>query len=202
MACSLELVGGQLCLDFANTVSTRAEGLGHEYLASYDDLVAWGPHVQILAGEEAEVLLHGSARHPALALAVLQRGLELREVICRVFSAIADGQEPTGVDLAALNVALRETLVRLEVHPSPDGYQWRWIAGEGDLDRILWPIVRSAADLLTSEDLGRVRECAREGCDWLFVDQSKNHSRRWCSMALCGSRVKSRRYYQRARQAR
>jgi predicted RNA-binding Zn ribbon-like protein len=65
---------------------------------------------------------------------------------------------------------------------------------------MLWPIVRSAAELLTSEDLGRVRRCGREGCDWLFVDSSKNRSRRWCSMEMCGSRVKSRRYYYRKRE--
>jgi predicted RNA-binding Zn ribbon-like protein len=196
-ASSLDLVGGRLCLDFANTVSTRTKGLRHEYLTMYGDLVAWGQRTQILAGEETEALLHGAARRPAMAHAALERALELRETIYRIFSAVAGDREPETTDLATLNTTLRETLARLEVHPSPGGFQWTWVADEGDLDRILWPIVRSAADLLTSEDLGRVRECAREGCDWLFVDLSKNHSRRWCSMAMCGSRVKSRRYYQR-----
>jgi predicted RNA-binding Zn ribbon-like protein len=199
-ASSLDLVGGRLCLDFANTVSTRAEGQRHEYLARYGDLVAWGQHAQILAGKEAEALLHDAACRPTAAHAELEHALQLRETIYRVFSAVAGDREPETTDLATLNTALRETLARLEVHPSPGGFQWRWVADEGDLDRILWPIVRSAADLLTSEDLGRVRECAREGCDWLFVDLSKNHSRRWCSMAMCGSRVKSRRYYQRREQ--
>ncbi len=92
---------------------------------------------------------------------------------------------------------LHEALSRLEIRPSADRFEWAWALDANDLDRMLWPIVRSAAEMLTSGDLGRVRQCAREGCDWLFVDASKNHSRRWCSMNMCGSRVKARRYYQR-----
>jgi predicted RNA-binding Zn ribbon-like protein len=121
----------------------------------------------------------------------------LRETIYRVFSAVADHREPEGADLTALNAAFRDTLTRLEIVPSGDGFEWTWLSDEDDFDRMLWPLVRSAADLLTSGDLRQVRECAREGCDWLFVDLSKNHSRRWCSMNMCGSRVKARRYYQR-----
>jgi predicted RNA-binding Zn ribbon-like protein len=94
---------------------------------------------------------------------------------------------------------VQEAMSRLTITRSAEGYEWSWAADEGGLDRMLWPIARSAADLLTSPELGSVRRCAREGCDWLFVDRSKNHSRRWCSMSLCGSRVKARRYYRRTR---
>jgi predicted RNA-binding Zn ribbon-like protein len=121
----------------------------------------------------------------------------LREVIYRTFSALAAQRQPTLSDLAALNRALRDALPRLELRPSAGGFEWTWASARDDLDWMLWPIIRSAAELLTSEDLDRVRECAREGCDWLFVDTSKNRSRRWCSMNLCGSRVKARRYYRR-----
>jgi predicted RNA-binding Zn ribbon-like protein len=96
-----------------------------------------------------------------------------------------------------MNRTLREALSRLEVAPAAGGFAWAWVADEASLDQVLWPVVRSAAQLLTSGELARVRECAREGCDWLFVDTSKNHSRRWCTMAVCGSRVKAGRYYRR-----
>jgi predicted RNA-binding Zn ribbon-like protein len=197
---NLELIGGWTCLDFANTVSTRDEALHRlqrEYLTSYDQLVAWGQHAGLLTGTEAKAMLQTAADHPALAAAALDRAIALRETIYEIFSAIAHGQEPAARDLAAMNRALREALSRQEVVPSDGGFRWTWVPGGDGLDRILWPIVRSAADLLTSEDLGRVRECAREGCDWLFVDMSKNQSRRWCSMTTCGSRVKARRYYHR-----
>lgn len=190
-------MGGRLCLDFANTVSARIEPLCREYLTTYGELVGWSQHAGILTDDEAEILLSGAVRRPDLASAVLERAIDLRETLYQVFEAIADQREPRKAALGALNAALHGALSRLEVHPSAGEYEWAWLRGEDELDWMLWPIVRSAADLLTSTDIGRVRQCAREGCDWLFVDSSKNQSRRWCSMDLCGSRVKARRYYRR-----
>lgn len=199
VASNLELLGGRLCLDFTNTVSTRIETLHHEYLTSYSDLVAWSRHVGVLTGDEAQVLLRNAARHPEQASSVLEQAIALRETMYRIFSAVVNQQAPERADLAALNAALHKALARLGILPSADGFGWTWVRDQTDFDQMLWPIVRSAADLLTDSDLSRVRQCAREGCDWLFVDSSKNHSRRWCTMKLCGSRVKAHRYYHRRR---
>lgn len=199
---NLELVGGSLCLDFVNTVSTRTEALCREYLTSYGELVAWSHHVGILAAEEAQVLEDNAARHPDLAAATLDRAITVRETLYRVFSRIAHDQRPERADLATLNLVVREGLSRMEISPAGRGFAWTWVMDKEALDPMVWPVVRSAADLLTSGDLERVRQCARDGCDWLFVDLSKNQSRRWCSMELCGSRVKSRRYYRRRKQKR
>jgi predicted RNA-binding Zn ribbon-like protein len=198
-ASTLELVGGRLCLDFANTLSTRIEGKSREYLTDYGQLVSWSRHAGILTGGEAEAILDSAAGRPDLAATALEQAIALRETIYRVFSATADGRGAEGDDLSALNRGLRQALSRLEVVPSEDTFGWSWVVGQYDLDHVLWPVIRSAGDLLTSDDLRRVRRCAREGCDWLFVDLSKNHSRRWCSMNMCGSRVKARRYYRRRR---
>jgi len=194
---NLELIGGRLCLNFANTVSSRTEMPYREYLPTYHELVAWGQHVGILTDDEASTLLHGAVRDPDAAAATLDDAIALREAIYRVFWAVADDREPEDADLDALNAALHKALSRLEVRPSTDGYGWVWAPDGDSLGRVLWPVARSAADLLTSEDLGRVRKCASEVCDWLFVDASKNRSRRWCMMGVCGSRAKSRRYYRR-----
>lgn len=196
-ASDLEIIGGRLCLDFANTVSTRSESLRREYLGSYDELVSWSQHVGLLTDEEAEALRREAVRQPDMAAAVLVRAIALRETIYRIFSSVANDQQPEEGALAAMNVALHGALSRLEISPSAGGFEWSWMVAEDELDRMLWPILRSSADLLTSADLGRVRTCARDGCDWLFVDMSKNRSRRWCSMEMCGSRVKSHRYYYR-----
>ncbi len=88
-ASNLELVGGRLCLDFANTVSTRTETLRREYLATYGDLMAWSQHVRFLTDNEAETLLYNATRYPNLAVTVLDRAIALRETIYRIFSAIA-----------------------------------------------------------------------------------------------------------------
>jgi len=194
---NLELVGGSLCLDFVNTVSTRTEAQGREYLTSYGELVAWSHHVGILTAEEAQVLEDDGARHPDLAAATLDRAVAIRETLYRVFSKIAHDQKPDKADLATLSLVLQEGASRMEISPAGRGFAWTWVVDKEELDRMVWPVVRSAGDLLTSGDLERVRQCARDGCDWLFVDLSKNHSRRWCSMDMCGSRVKSRRYYRR-----
>jgi len=196
-ASNLELVGGRLCLDFTNTVSTRSKALRRDYLDSYAELVVWGRHAGILGDDEAQALRERAHRHPAAAMAAHEHAIGLRETIYRIFSAIAGGQEAEEADLDSLNCMLRTALSRLEVARSADRFEWSWVLDDDDLSHILWPIVRSAAELLTSESLGRVRHCARDGCDWLFVDSSKNSSRRWCSMSMCGSRVKARHYYQR-----
>jgi len=201
MANTLELVGGELCLDFANTVSSRTGMPRREYLTTYDELIAWSEHARILTGDEVSALLHRATRHPDLAADVLDRAIALREAVYRVFSAIVDHRATEQADLAVLNNALHQALARLEVRASTDGFKWAWTLGEDDLDRMLWPVAQSAARLLISGDLTRVRQCAREGCDWLFVDLSKNRSRRWCMMGVCGSRVKARRYYRRRKKA-
>jgi predicted RNA-binding Zn ribbon-like protein len=197
-AANLELIGGAVCLDFANTTSTRSRmEMYRDYLPGYGELLVWSRHAGILAGDQVEALKGQASLQPDAAASVLERAIALREAIYRVFAAIAHGQTPAPVDLAAINAALHEMLPRLEVLPTTDGFQWGWAEAEEDLDRMLGPIVRSAAELLTSESVKRVSQCAREGCDWLFVDTSKNHSRRWCTMNVCGSRVKMHRYYRR-----
>lgn len=194
---NLELVGGRLCLDFANTVSSRSDGLGREYLTSYDDLLTWSLHAGILGEAAAAGLRRWASGHPDRAASVLEHVIAQREMLYEIFAAVADGQDPRREALSGLNGAVRETVSRLEISPSEEGFEWTWCLDEVDPEQMLWPIVRSAAELLTSKDLGRVRKCGRDGCDWLFVDMSKNQSRRWCSMGVCGSRVKSRRYYHR-----
>ena len=197
---NLELIGGRLCLDFANTVSTRSQQPRREYLASYTDLVEWSQHAGLLSQAEADAMLQGAAHHPELAAASLEQAIALRETVYRIFAALAASQAPQAADLAAINHTLHIALSHLEVFPCEDGFAWGWAAHPGDLEHMLWPIARSAADLLTSSERSQVSRCARAGCDWLFVDSSKNHTRRWCSMSACGSRVKMQRYYRRRKE--
>jgi predicted RNA-binding Zn ribbon-like protein len=136
--------------------------------------------------------------HPAQASAVLDQAIALRETIYRIFSAVATGRSPEAADLAALNAAISQAMAHLRIIETPAGFVWGWDGGDDALDQMLWPVVRSAADLLTSKELERVGECAEhQRCGWLFLDVSRNHSRRWCSMELCGNRAKVRRHYQR-----
>jgi predicted RNA-binding Zn ribbon-like protein len=186
---------GHLALDFTNTLSNRNREKPHEWLDSYGNLVSWGTLVGSLSGQVARRLLDESGRHPGRANQTLSRAIDLRETIYRVFSAVVAGASPQQVDIDNLNAYLSEALVHLRLVPTADAFTWDWDGAGETLERMLWPVARSAAELLTSEDLGRVGECHGEGCGWLFLDMSRNRSRRWCSMEECGNRAKAHRHY-------
>jgi predicted RNA-binding Zn ribbon-like protein len=188
---------GRLCLDFTNTLSWRDSERQHDWLDSYANLVEWGLIVGTLSDETAKRLHREAARRPGEAEQVLKGAVELREAIYRIFSAIAAESSPPAADVDALNAALAEALTHLRLFPAADLFVWDWVGDAGALDRMLWPVAWSAADLLTLEDLDRVGECQGEGCGWLFMDMSRNRSRRWCDMGDCGNRAKARRYYHR-----
>ncbi len=198
-AATLDLSAGRLCLNFANTMDWHRSAQPVEYLTDYRELVAWSEHAGILTPDAARRLLGEAARRPAEAEAVLARAVTLREAIYRLFSAVAAGLPPAAADLALFNAALPEALAHLQIAPTGEGFGWQWVGGEERLDRMLWPILWSAAELLTAGELDRVRECADDNCGWLFMDMSRNRSRRWCSMESCGNRAKARRYHQRHR---
>jgi predicted RNA-binding Zn ribbon-like protein len=189
-------------LNFANIVGGRRPDHPREYLHTYGDLVAWSRHAGILNDDAAQRLVDEAERRPAEAAQILAQAQALREAIYRIFSAIAAGGTPLADDLVILNDALGNTLARLQVTPTPDGFIWSWRPDETALDSMLWPLVRSAGELLTSPELDRVRECDGDTCSWLFLDTSKNRSRRWCDMRDCGNRAKARRHYSRKRRVR
>jgi len=130
----------------------------------------------------------------------LRRALELREAIYSLFRAGSAAVEAPA--LLVLNEALSEAMAAAELHPAGDRFSWGWPVGDGSLTQILWPIARSAAELLTSSDLRRVKFCPGHCCGWLFLDRTRNGRRRWCEMEVCGSRDKMRRYHLRQRVAR
>ena len=191
------LYGGALCLDFTNTVDSRLVSEPGQHLRHYADLVRWGWHAGVLGEPQARRLLDAGARRPAQAAQTFAEAIVLRETIYRIFVAIARQGSPAPADLDGLHVAYCAALRHARLTRAMGGYEWRW--AEADiLDRVTWPVVRSAVELLTSSDLARVKECANTAdCGWLFLDRSKNGSRRWCSMDDCGSRDKMRRQYAR-----
>lgn len=194
-----EFVGGSVALDFANTLGGMHTAPTHEHLVEYKDLVEFARSATTLSRPEARRLIEEAARQPARAAAVLRRAIVLREGIWRVFDAFATNARADAADLATIQeeelVALKHA--RFAQSGSEVAYQW---SDELTLDRPLWDIGRAAAELLRSKgDLARVRECGSDTCEWLFIDKSRNHSRRWCDMNDCGNTAKVRRYRQRRR---
>ena len=195
-----EFSGGALCLDFANTMGSRQRPAS-ERLGSYTHLLRWGEEAGLLEQPERERLERRAARRPGEARGVFERAVTTRENIYRIFSALAAGNSPPARDVAALNATLPEALSLLRLEPGADGFRWTWSASPARLDRPLWAVVRSAADLLTSSDASLVCECASDPCNWLFLDRSRTGRRRWCDMKSCGNRAKARRHYERKKKA-
>ena len=191
----------QPCLDFANTLEWHASEHPSETLLIYADLVAWAQRTHLISDLVAQGLLQRAENEPAAAAAALAQSIVWREAIYRIFSAIAAERPVTTADLTALNVAISVAYPHLQLVASGAEFAWNWTEVEDDWARMLWPVVRSAAELLTSPLLTRVRECADEqGCGYLFFDLTRNRSRRWCSMESCGNRAKARRHYKRQRE--
>jgi predicted RNA-binding Zn ribbon-like protein len=194
----LSLVGGRTCLDFTNTVNLRESDLFRDRLASYGDLLHWAVHAGIITAEHARRLNSEAGRNQEEAARTLRRAIELREVIFRMFSAMAAGRGPSDEDLALFNRHFSKTMSRASMIREKGRYT---IGFDKDqtLDAMLPPITWSAAELLSDPASARIKECAGETCGWLFVDTSKNHSRRWCEMRDCGNRAKAQRHYQKLR---
>ena len=191
----LRVVGGDLALDFVNTVDGERDGdPGFEHLRSYEDLVAWGYRVGLLSEGRARRLLRRGRGRPSEAEAAHDRALELRDELYELFRAIARGESPLPGSVEALRRAESEALSRARLVPGEEGFVWEW-PDEDDLDGVLWPVVHAATGLLTSGPLDRIKACA--ACRWLFVDESRNRSRRWCTMEECGTHEKVRRYLER-----
>jgi predicted RNA-binding Zn ribbon-like protein len=186
---------GQLSLDFVNTVEWRGSEQPQELLNSYADLLRWSEHSGALTAREAKRLAQEAERHPNEAERVWRRAIILRETLFRIFAAAAADRHPSPSDVDFLNAKLARALANLQLAPSKDGFVWTW-KGEDDLERMLWAVARAAGELLTSDALKQLRECAGDKCRWLFIDTSRNKSRRWCMMNVCGNRAKARRHYE------
>jgi predicted RNA-binding Zn ribbon-like protein len=195
-----KLLGGWLCLDFIDTVNWDSPQRERERFYRYGDLVDWAQFMEQLTEDGAGQLRNVAAQRPAEAEVIYRQSIDLRATLHRIFAAAATGQSPTATDLATLNKALAATLTHARLIPGKDHFEWGW-TGEILLERVLWPILRSAAELLTSEKLDRVGQCAGDSCGWLFLDTSRNRSRRWCEMEHCGNRAKARRHYRRQKRA-
>jgi len=187
-------------LDFVNTSEWHASLHPEETLHSYTDLVDWVKGKGILSEEKAQKYLENAIKHPKEADLALQNAIAQREAIYRILVAVINREAIPGVDLAEFNLVLGKATCGANIVATDEGFAWECKLDEDSLESLVWPIILSAAELLVSGDRQRIRQCADEqGCGWLFLDRSKNHSRRWCDMRNCGNRAKQRRHYQKGR---
>jgi len=190
---TLEIVGGALCLDFVNTINSRVNP-EHDYLMYYSDLAGWANKVGILPSSHANQLYERANQNIEEADEALKAARDLRELLYRIFSKLVNGSNPKKEDMVSFVRYYGESISQGQFFKTEKHYMTVWRFDQA-LDALLLPIIHSAGELLQSDDLPHVKECP--GCGWLFLDTSKNQSRRWCSMNTCGARDKMRRYHKR-----
>ena len=198
-----ERVGGRLCLDFVNTRGSHFDPGAREYVADYAGLVAW---LRLCDGgldaRQATRLLASARAHPRRASEVFARSRELRGLLYRILAARTSRKAPARADLETFDREAQAALAQRTLVPGGDHWRWSW-RDDGALELPLWIVLASSVDLLLADDPSRLKQCpAPDGCGWLFYDASKNATRRWCSMRMCGNGAKARRFQRRRREAR
>ena len=194
-----DLTAGQLALNLANTVSRRQDPERRkDHLGNYSNLLEFARQSQIISAKQEKELRARAGREAEKARHSFGQAIRLREGIYKVFSAVAQRNSAPASDLGTINEFAVQALRHRILKCNNGGYRWEWRAdAKNPLDRLLWPIAQAAADLLTSDELPLVRMCEAGDCEWLFLDRSRNRSRRWCDMNSCGNREKARRHYRR-----
>jgi predicted RNA-binding Zn ribbon-like protein len=188
---AFQLVGGHPAVDLVNTLDWRFGTRDpQELLRSYGDLLRFTEQSGILTPHQARQLRRlGEAN---LEMRALQRAVQLREALAEILYAYIDGRTPARSSIEKLERCIHAARLRQQLHWKQGNVEWEW--GGNDAALPVWALALSASDLLFAGALHRVRACGNPDCRWLFLDTSKNHTRQWCDMKLCGNRMKARRF--------
>jgi len=186
-----------LCIDFINTVEWRnSRTRKKEMLRDFSALISWSKQMGILEDKATQILFKAALNHPNKARQIYEKAIEIRELLYRIFSSIAATGQVPDHDLSIFNKYLADSMGKSCCLVASDNrFVWSFCSETDSMDLFLDPIIKSAADLLSSSELKRVKRCADDACSWLFMDKSRNNSRRWCSMKGCGNRAKAHRHY-------
>ena len=189
------LNGSVLCLDFVNTIHDRIYEPERDYWVTYVHLLQWALKAGIIKPGEYEILLEYYESKPSPGPKLLKEAIKVRELLYSLFLPISSGKKVSGDNLAAFNEIVSKCLPRLRLKPHNKGFSQTWQFTPGESVMIIAPVIYSAYELLLSDRLDRIKECTN--CGWLFLDTTKNGTRRWCSMNTCGSIVKAKEWYHR-----
>lgn len=198
------LDGDRLALDFANTVGGMREAAPKEELEQFSDLISWAEAAKLLDKREAANSYKEAEQYPEAAEALLVQARQIREALHVTVLAALDGRAPSQASLDTVNAWIAEALAHRRLYPKAKGGFEARFETDGAALAFLRPVALDAMDLLERELAagGRVRLCGESEfgrCGWLFLDQTKNKSRRFCSMTDCGNRAKQRRFQERRR---
>jgi predicted RNA-binding Zn ribbon-like protein len=190
---AFELIAGHPALDLVNTLDWRfRQSEPEELLKSYADLLRFAEQSKMLTARQARQL-HGATSDNA-GMRVLSECRKLREAIAEILYAGLDGRTPSATSLMTVEHHFQAARGHRKLSWNESRLKWDWAEAETEAALPLWLLALSASRLLTSEEIRSVRACGSPECRWLFLDTSKNHTRRWCDMKICGNRMKARRF--------
>ena len=194
----LRLIGGHAALDLVNTISARRGRIGDDYLVTYDDLLLWASRQGLLAEADASTLRAMAQADSAGSDAALQRLKRLRESIWRIWASMLEGGTADPADLGLLTDEVAAAQQARSLARTGTGCEWRWTKAAG-FDTVTAHVAMATAELLVGQHLHRVRECEGRNCGWLFLDATRNGTRRWCIAEECGSLARVTRFRARRR---
>lgn len=192
---TLRFDGGILCLDFVNTVSNRMKPASHDYLSGFRELLEWYGRTGVITAKVSHTLERLAKGYPQKATVVFDKSIGLRELLLRLFTAAIHRKAPGPSDLHLFNTYVAEAYANIEVAWKPAQRRGELLFNAPALEQLIWWLVKSALELYTGNGLQQVRQCP--SCGWLFLDKSRNGSRKWCSMSSCGDINKVQQFNQR-----
>lgn len=192
----LKTLGNQPALDFINTVDWRGREHPKEYINNYADLIDWAEHNKLINQTKAATLKEKASNNLQAMSEIHKRTIAFREASYRTLYQLSIERTPSVEDKTLIEIEMRKMYCQTHLDLSEKKVE---LDDEVNLDLVLTIIVKETIELLTSDEVSRVKRCQSEECGWLFIDTSKNKSRKWCRMKSCGNRAKARRYYGRSK---
>jgi predicted RNA-binding Zn ribbon-like protein len=190
-----KLLAGHPALELVNTLDLRFSAQMVDLIPTYKDLLRFATQLELLTAEQARKL--GRSVDAKEAQRVLTSTVELREALATVFYSRMEDGKPPAAQIRILEQQFHAAALHRRLLAGDAHLEWRWSGVERQAEIPLWMLAQTASDLLVSNDAELVKDCGDPTCRWLFLDVSKNHTRRWCDMATCGNRMKARRYHAR-----
>jgi predicted RNA-binding Zn ribbon-like protein len=187
-----QLLAGHPALELVNTLDLRFSANPQELLPTYPDLLRFAAQLRLLPAEQARKL--GRTVRAQDGQLVLASVVELREALAALLYSWVDGNKPATRQVEILETHFHAAALHRSLGSGDERLVWSWSGLEQQAELPLWKLAQSASDLLVSDDARRVKGCGDPTCRWLFLDLSKNHTRRWCDMKTCGNRMKARRH--------
>ena len=179
-----KFIAGHPALDFTNSVGWRLREAQDDGLRSYEDLLRWSRQAGLLGPPTTASLRRLARQSPGKAAGVLKRAIQVRDVTYRLYEALLHSKRPSLEDLQFLNRFVKSAARGATIQWAGRAFGWERTDTTSRLDIMLPPIIRSAADLLTSDQSTKISQCHDDrGCGWLFLDNSRSGARQWCAMA-------------------